>query len=130
MAIVKCGSFCLEYFSPSGGRQGGAGYDLIFSQLGLVTSIPCPPCARSLGTYILPSKAVHWPVPFVTGDSLAPEDLDRPEKVSFDSSVQSSLNPSRPRRVKAVSVSNFTVEYFQGSVEAAGIILAGHACYR
>ena len=73
------------------------------------------------------SKAVHWPVPFAPGDSLAPKDLDWPEKVSFDSNVQSSSNSSRPGRVKAVSISNFTVEYFQGSVEAAGIILAGHA---
>ena len=110
------------------GTSGGAGFDVTFSQLGLgyLDLLPSP-CARSLGACILRSKIVHWPVPFVPGDSLAPEDLDRREKVSFDSSVQSSSNSSRPGRVRAVSVSNFAAECFQISVEVAGIILAGHA---
>ena len=91
MAIVKRKNFRLEYFSPSGGHRGGAGFHLTFSQLGLgyLDPLPCP-CTRGLGAYTLCLKAIHWPVPFVPGDSLAPEDLDRPEKVSFDSSMQSS----------------------------------------
>ena len=128
MAIVKRENFRPKYLSPSGGRRGGAGFDLTFSQLGLgyLDLLPSP-CARSLGACILRSKIVHWPVPFVPGDGLAPEDLDQREKVSFDSNVQSSSNSSRPGRVKAVSVSNFAAECFQISIEVAGIILAGYA---
>ena len=127
MAIVKHENFRLEYFSPSRGHRGGARFDVTFSQLGLGYLDPLPyPCTRGLGAYTLHSKAVHWPVPFVPSDSLAPEDLDQPEKVSFDSSMQGSSNSSRPGRVKAVSVSHFTIECFQVNVEAAGIILARH----
>ena len=77
MAIVKRENFHPKYLSPSGGHRGGARFDLTFSQLGLgyLDLLPSP-CARSLGTCILRSKIVHWPIPFVPGDSLAPEDLD------------------------------------------------------
>ena len=79
-----------------------------------------------LGTPYLDLYLIHWPVPFVPGRGLSPTRASKPDEVEID--VDTSLVDTwkamlalrNTGKVKAVGVSNFTIQHLEGIIKGTG----------
>jgi L-glyceraldehyde reductase len=79
-----------------------------------------------LGTPYLDLYLVHWPVAFVSGRGTIPVCVDKPDEVELD--VNTSLVDTwkamialrETGKVKAIGVSNFTIQHLETIIKATG----------
>jgi L-glyceraldehyde reductase len=84
---------------------------------------------KQLGTDYLDLYLIHWAVAFAPGDGLFPEDPNKPGWVKLD--LETSLIDTwkamiaLPKsKVRAIGVSNFTVEQLEAIIKATGVVPA------
>ncbi|KAH8994550.1 Aldo/keto reductase, partial [Lactarius akahatsu] len=82
--------------------------------------------ASSLGTPYLDLYLIHWPIPFVPGRGLLPERADKPGHVEIDTETslvdtwKAMLALRSTGKVRALGVSNFTVQHLEAIIKATG----------
>ncbi|GBE80808.1 Aldehyde reductase 1 [Sparassis crispa] len=80
-----------------------------------------------LGIDYLDLYLVHWPVAFVTGRGVMPERADKKEWIELDTDTtivetwKKMIELPKTGKVRAVGVSNFTIEHIKGIVDATGV---------
>jgi len=84
-----------------------------------------------LGVTYLDLYLVHWPAACVHGKGLVPEDKSRPGFVELDTEVSlvdtwKAMIALPKEKVRAIGVSNFTVEHIKGIIEATGVVPAAN----
>ncbi|KAH8980752.1 Aldo/keto reductase [Lactarius hatsudake] len=79
-----------------------------------------------LGTPYLDLYLIHWPIPFVPGRGLLPERADKPAHVEIDTETslvdtwKAMLALRSTGKVRALGVSNFTVQHLEAIIKATG----------
>ncbi|KAH9022446.1 Aldo/keto reductase [Lactarius hengduanensis] len=79
-----------------------------------------------LGTPYLDLYLIHWPIPFVPGRGLLPERADKPGHVEIDTETslvdtwKAMLALRSTGKVRALGVSNFTVQHLEAIIKATG----------
>jgi len=79
-----------------------------------------------LGTPYLDLYLIHWPVAFVPGRGTSPTRADKPDQVEIDTETsvvetwKAMLALPSTGKVRAVGVSNFTVQQLEAIIEARG----------
>jgi L-glyceraldehyde reductase len=79
-----------------------------------------------LGTPYLDLYLIHWPVAFARGRGKFPVSASNPEEVEFDTEIslvdtwKTMLALRNTGKVKAVGVSNFTIQHLDAIIEATG----------
>lgn len=79
-----------------------------------------------LGTPYLDLYLIHWPVAFVQGRGLTPRRADKPDQAEIDSETslvdtwKAMLALRDTGKVRAVGVSNFTVQHLDAIIKATG----------
>ena len=79
-----------------------------------------------LGTPYLDLYLIHWPVAFVQGRGLVPTRADKPDQAEIDSGAslvetwKAMLALRSTGKVRAVGVSNFTVQQLEAIIKATG----------
>ena len=79
-----------------------------------------------LGTPYLDLYLIHWPVAFVSGRGILPARADKPDEAEID--VNTSLVDTwkamialrKTGKVKAIGVSNFTIQHLEAIIKATG----------
>ncbi|KDQ09649.1 hypothetical protein BOTBODRAFT_69040 [Botryobasidium botryosum FD-172 SS1] len=84
-----------------------------------------------LGVTYLDLYLVHWPAACARGKALVPEDESRPGYVELDTEVTlvetwKAMIALPKEKVRAIGVSNFTIEHIKGITEATGVIPAAN----
>ncbi|TFL02837.1 NADP-dependent oxidoreductase domain-containing protein [Pterulicium gracile] len=84
---------------------------------------------KQLGTDYLDLYLIHWPVAFAPGNGLFPSDSSRPGWTALDleTSLVDTWNAmiALPKsKVRAIGVSNFTIEQIEGIIKATGVVPA------
>ncbi|OBZ69679.1 Aldehyde reductase 1 [Grifola frondosa] len=80
-----------------------------------------------LGLDYLDLYLVHWPVAFASGGALQPPDPEKEGWVKLDTETplvetwKAMIELPKTGKVKAIGVSNFTIEHIKGIVEATGV---------
>ncbi len=82
---------------------------------------------KQLGLDYVDLYLIHWPVAFPPGGDFEPEDPERPGWVKLD--LETSLVDTwkvfielpKTGKVKAIGVSNFSIEHIKGIAEATGV---------
>jgi L-glyceraldehyde reductase len=79
-----------------------------------------------LGTPYLDLYLIHWPVAFVPGREMSPKRADKPDECEIDKGTsivdtwKAMLALRSTGKVKAVGVSNFTIQHLEAIINATG----------
>jgi len=79
-----------------------------------------------LGTPYLDLYLIHWPVAFVSGQKTFPVRADKPDEVEIDVNIslvdtwKAMIALRKMGKVKAIGVSNFTVQHLEAIIKATG----------
>ncbi|KAF7980127.1 hypothetical protein HWV62_39555 [Athelia sp. TMB] len=80
---------------------------------------------KQIGTEYLDLYLIHWPVAFPPGDGLFPKAAENEAKLDLETSItdtwKTMIELKKTGKVKNIGVSNFTIEYIQGIIDATGV---------